>query len=203
MELKIDQDFKELIPPLSADELLNLEQSILAEGCRDAIQTWNGFIVDGHNRYSICSRLNLPFKVEEKEFSSRNDVCIWMIQNQFARRNLSNYVRGVLGLRLEEFFREKAKDNLSITGKRVAEFTNFQGSANSPNLEELETIPKQLSNYERSSLALKLKENQSQKPKIEKIDTREEIAKVSGIGSNTISKIKEIKSSAPVEVLSH
>ena len=44
-----------------------------------------------------------------------------MIQNQFARRNLSNYVRGGLGLRLEEFFREKAEENKVIAGRYGAE----------------------------------------------------------------------------------
>jgi hypothetical protein len=157
MELKIDSEFRDLIPPLSADELLNLEQSILTEGCRDAIQTWNGFIVDGHNRYSICSRLNLPFKVEEKEFSSRNDVCIWMIQNQFARRNLSNYVRGGLGLRLEEFFRQKAEENKVIAGRYGAELTNSR-------------------NLEKQELPILAK------PEINKVNTCEEIPRFANIG---------------------
>lgn len=76
------------------------------------IATENGVIVDGHNRYGLCTKHNLPFKVEDREFESRNDVCIWMIQNQFGRRNLDNYVKGSLSLKLEDYFREKAKDNL-------------------------------------------------------------------------------------------
>jgi hypothetical protein len=76
MELKIDQEFKDLIPALSVDEVLNLEQSLLNEGYRDALVTWNGYLIDGHNRYAIWTAHNLPYKVVEKQFDSRNDVCI-------------------------------------------------------------------------------------------------------------------------------
>jgi len=69
MELKIDPEFKDIIPVLSEDEYLNLEQSILSEGCRDAIVTWNNTIIDGHNRYGICSRLNIPFNIHQMNFN--------------------------------------------------------------------------------------------------------------------------------------
>lgn len=36
----IDQEFKALIPPLSAEEYAQLEANILAEGCRDALVVW-------------------------------------------------------------------------------------------------------------------------------------------------------------------
>lgn len=39
MSLTIDPEFRSLIPPLSAEELAGLEESIKAEGCRDASMT--------------------------------------------------------------------------------------------------------------------------------------------------------------------
>lgn len=42
-----------------------------------------------------------------------------MINNQFGRRNLSNYQRSVLALEMENVFSEKAKANLVLSG------TNF------------------------------------------------------------------------------
>jgi hypothetical protein len=84
----IDAEFKALIPPLTDEELAALEQSILAEGCRDALVTWNGTLIDGHNRYEICSRHNLPFTTVEKEFASRDEAMDWMDANQLGRRNL-------------------------------------------------------------------------------------------------------------------
>jgi hypothetical protein len=53
MELTIDPRFKSLIPPLSAEELAQLESNIVADGCRDPLVVWNGYgiLVDGHNRH--------------------------------------------------------------------------------------------------------------------------------------------------------
>ena len=64
MELQIDPEFKRLIKPLQTKENLQLENNIIMDGCRDAIITWNGIIIDGHNRYEICKRRNIPFEVK-------------------------------------------------------------------------------------------------------------------------------------------
>jgi len=55
MELKIDEEFKNLIPPLADDEFKQLEKNIISEGWREneRILVWNGNIVDGHNRYNV------------------------------------------------------------------------------------------------------------------------------------------------------
>jgi DNA modification methylase len=113
-DLKINQDFKKLIPPLVEDEFKQLEKNCLKEGIRDAILLWDGFIIDGHNRYEIAKKNNLDFKTLEKDFKDENEVKEWMILNQFGRRNLSNYQRSVLALQLEDVFREKAKENQGI-----------------------------------------------------------------------------------------
>lgn len=97
--LKIDEDFKRLCPPLSDSEYASLEASIIDEGCREALVVWNGVIVDGHNRYGICTKRGLKFRSIEKEFANRDDAKRWILQNQLGRRNLSNihasYLRGV------------------------------------------------------------------------------------------------------------
>jgi N6-adenosine-specific RNA methylase IME4 len=112
--LKIKKEFKELIPPLTGEEFKQLEENCKAEGIRDAILTWNGYIIDGHNRYDIAQRFNLSFATNEKHFDNENDVVEWMIRNQFGRRNLSSYQRSVLALQLESVFREKAKEKERI-----------------------------------------------------------------------------------------
>ena len=114
--LKIKEEFKKLIPPLTVEEFKQLEQNCLDEGIREKIITWNGFIIDGHNRFEIATRFNLEYQTESKHFESENDVKEWMINNQFGRRNLSNYQRSVLALQLESVFSERAKENLSKTG---------------------------------------------------------------------------------------
>ncbi|MBU0846960.1 DNA modification methylase [Patescibacteria group bacterium] len=110
----MNDNFKTLIPPLDPDEYLRLEESILKEGCRDAIVLWEDTIIDGHTRFEICSKHNIPFNTSIKEFSSENEVKIWIINNQFARRNLSAYDRAKLALQIEGLFQEKAKENQGI-----------------------------------------------------------------------------------------
>ena len=76
--LKIEPKFKNLIRPLQRKEYLQLEQNILSDGCRDPIITWNGVIVDGHNRYEICMRHQIPFAVLEMDFSCEAEEIAWM-----------------------------------------------------------------------------------------------------------------------------
>lgn len=91
MDLRIDPEFAEKIPPLSPEELEQLEANILAEGVViNPLIVWNGVIVDGHNRYRILQKHpEITFHVYEKEFSDRYEVIAWICKNQLGRRNLT------------------------------------------------------------------------------------------------------------------
>ena len=108
--MKIDVEFQSLIPPLTYEEKKMLEESILSEGCRDAIVVWNDTIIDGHNRYEICTKHGIPFETVSREFEDRNDVIEWIIKNQFGRRNLPMHERARLALRLKPVIAEKARE---------------------------------------------------------------------------------------------
>jgi DNA modification methylase len=110
--MKIKEEFKKLIPALSVEEYKQLEENCLAEGIRESIITWNGYIIDGHNRYEIATKHNLKYESIDKSFDSEDDVKEWMICNQFGRRNLSNYQRSVLALELESVFSARAKERM-------------------------------------------------------------------------------------------
>jgi hypothetical protein len=86
----IKDEFKKLIPALTVEEFKQLEQNCLDEGIREKIITWNGFIIDGHNRYEIATRWNLEYETEAKRFKDENEVKLWMIDNQNGRRNLTD-----------------------------------------------------------------------------------------------------------------
>jgi N6-adenosine-specific RNA methylase IME4 len=118
MSLKIDSEFKNLIPPLTTEEYAGLEQSIIAEGCRDALVTWNGTLIDGHNRYEICTRHGIPYNTSEKAFDSREDAMLWIIDNQFSRRNLPVYERGVLALKKKNIIAKQAEKRM-LAGKKT------------------------------------------------------------------------------------
>jgi site-specific DNA-methyltransferase (adenine-specific) len=116
--MNIKEEFKNLIPALSVEEFKQLEENCLAEGIRDAIITWHGYIIDGHNRYKIATKHELQYESIEKSFDSEDDVKEWMIHNQFGRRNLSNYQRSVLALELESVFSARAKERM-LSGNPV------------------------------------------------------------------------------------
>ncbi|AJE99788.1 hypothetical protein [Pandoraea apista] len=100
MTVQINEELKAYIDPLTPDEYAALEQSLLAEGCRDALVLWGDVLVDGHNRYEICRKHSIEFRtVQNPSFKSMDDVRLWMIDNHLGRRSVSDYQRGVLALR--------------------------------------------------------------------------------------------------------
>ena len=89
--LKVDPEFQGKIPPLTFEELNQLEANILRDGrIINPIIVWEGLIVDGHNRFTIAKKHpEIPFTVHEKAFSSRYEAIIWICKNQLGRRNLT------------------------------------------------------------------------------------------------------------------
>lgn len=104
----INEELKAYIDPLTPEEHDALERSILAEGCRDALVLWGDVLVDGHNRFGICSKHGLPFQtVQNPRFKSMDDVHLWMIDQHLGRRSVSDFQRGVLALRKKEIVAAK------------------------------------------------------------------------------------------------
>jgi ParB-like chromosome segregation protein Spo0J len=98
-EIIIDEQFKALLPALDEQTYALLEESLLNNGCLHPLVVWNGILIDGHNRYEICQKHEIPFATVEKEFESRDEALIWIITTQVARRNLTpiqlSYYRGL------------------------------------------------------------------------------------------------------------
>lgn len=110
IELIIDPEFKALISPLTARELKNLEDSLITDGCIDPLVVWNGTIIDGHNRYEICSSRNINFDVHEMNFKSRDEAILWILSNQLSRRNLNDFQRIELVRKCETVVKAQAKE---------------------------------------------------------------------------------------------
>jgi uncharacterized protein DUF6011 len=100
MTLTISPELQSLIPPLSPEELHQLEANIVADGCRDPLIIWaeTQTLLDGHHRYAICERHGLTFTRQELSLPDLDAAKLWMIANQLGRRNLSlnqmSYYRG-------------------------------------------------------------------------------------------------------------
>ena len=115
-ELIIDPEFAALIPPLTPDEFSGLEKSILEEGCRDALIVWGNIIVDGHNRFNICSKHNIPYRTEFRDFPNREAAMLWMLQNQLSRRNLNDFQRVEMVRKCENAVKAQAEQRM-LKGK--------------------------------------------------------------------------------------
>jgi len=114
MTIIINQQLRDYIDPLTTQEYLALEHSLLKEGCRDALVLWGETLIDGHNRYTICQKHSIPFQTKQNDqFQSIEDVMLWMIDNHLARRSVSSFQRGVLALRKKEIITSRRKDKTS------------------------------------------------------------------------------------------
>ena len=98
-EIIIDEEFKSLLPALDKKTYALLEDHLLSNGCLHPLVLWNNILIDGHNRYEICTKNGIPFTTVSMEFISREGVVIWIISAQIARRNLNpiqlSYYRGL------------------------------------------------------------------------------------------------------------
>lgn len=133
MSITIDEEFRSLIPPLSADEYTQLEKNILKDGIRDPLVVWktpsgNEILVDGHNRKRIAdAHPGITYKVEYMTFDLRDDAKAWIIQNQLGRRNVNGFIRSELALALKPLIAKKAKKQQVRTAEnRVRQISDRQ-----------------------------------------------------------------------------
>lgn len=206
IELKINEEFKNLIPPLTPEEREGLKKSLLMFGCRDKIITWQGFVIDGHNRYEICSENNIDYQVlnMDYDFEDEEEVKQWIIKNQFSRRNISLYQRSALALKLKESISKKAKENQLSTLKQntVSEKITNEEKLLSHECDEIlkkdAEQPSENSFNGKTVLSTLSKRSEEETKVIEEpINTREEIAKIAGVSEGTIHKVETIENEAP------
>lgn len=113
-QLVVLDQLRDLIPPLTGDELTQLEQNVLKHGVKDPLTIWETtdliadtgsdnvpvyVLVDGHNRHQIIQKHQLDFRINLVRFASLADVQDYMIDYQLGRRNLkpeqASYLRGM------------------------------------------------------------------------------------------------------------
>lgn len=126
MEYRIDPELNEVLPKLSDADYKALEQSLLTEGFKGApIMVWGDIIVDGHNRYDICNKHNIPYEVKEIEFASKEEAIIWMVRQQLGRRSLTPLQRIQIVEKYRPFYKKKAEKNKSLNGgNKIAKSEN-------------------------------------------------------------------------------
>ena len=125
-EINEDREFRTLLPPLPKDVSQALEDSIKKEGLRDPLVVWKeeGCLIDGYNRHKFCKKHGKDWRTVEKSFKDREEVKLWMWENQESRRNMTPYQRIEVVLKFEGIVRERAKKNQQEAGGTVCEIVN-------------------------------------------------------------------------------
>lgn len=112
-DLKIDPELRDLLPPLTDEEFKKLEKNIVDNGFdrNFPIMEWNGYIADGHNRYSICKEHNIEPVVGTLAYETKDEVMEWMLDIQLGRRNLSPIQRIAVAEKYRPIYEKQAKEN--------------------------------------------------------------------------------------------
>ncbi len=182
MDIVVNEELKAYIDPLTPDEHEALERSILAEGCRDALVLWGNVLIDGHNRYGICSKHGIPFNtVQNTRFQSMEDVHLWMIEQHLGRRSVSDFQRGVLALRKRAIIEARHRaEQEQLHRESKGEATTETEDNDSPPWEPAPKLSK-------ADLARQAKLSASQVTMIEKIHTQAAPEVVEAVRSGAIS----------------
>jgi len=181
MNITVNENLKAYIDPLTSEEYEALERSLLTEGCRDALVLWDDLLVDGHNRYAICQKHNLPFQtVQSTLFKTIDDVHLWMIEQHLGRRSVSDFQRGVLALRKRQIVAKRG-DRIQSSGTQDTATPDANQSADTPPWEE--------STSSRSPLVAQT------------LTSRDDLAKAARLSNGQMLLIEKIQKQAAPEVV--
>ena len=73
-------------------------------------------IVDGHNRFRVCEKHGLPYKILMFSFADFLEARQWALDAQKGRRNLDKWELGKIALRLKPGIEARARENMSSGG---------------------------------------------------------------------------------------
>ena len=110
-------DMEYLLPPLSTEQLASLEADILRNGCYSPIVVdQNLVVIDGHHRWKLCRKHNLPYRMAVFEFADLLEAKQWALETQKGRRNMTLWELGQIALKLKPELEEKGRANQSAAG---------------------------------------------------------------------------------------
>jgi hypothetical protein len=175
-ELKIDPKLQALFKPLPEKELEELREKLLTKYDGTPLYIWKEeIIVDGHNRYPILKENNIDFKTTNVEDflgqdCTKADVMQWMIAHQQARRNLE------LGELI--FANSMVAEEIALENKEK----QLEGTYKSHEARRNGSVQMDGSNDEKKSHT-------------SPTHTREQVAKLSGVGVGTVARYDAVMKS--------
>lgn len=176
-QITILPELEAYLPALASEEATLLEQSLLKDGCQEPLEVWSHegktILIDGHNRFRICTQHSLSYQIREKSFEDMDDVKEYMMNKQLARRNLTDAQRTYFLGTLYEQRKKKLK--------KLENLTPFQ---NNPELLE-KFVSSELTERDNMSLS----GNDLEKSE----STAEKLAQEQGVSDKTVKRAAEFK----------
>lgn len=116
MNLKVKEEYLDLVPRLSKEERISLKEDIMLNGQHDPIViNRKGIILDGHTRHEICQELGKQTKYRIQDFKDEYEEKRYVISCNVNRRQLTQYGKVELSYKL--FMMEK--EYRKYAGRRV------------------------------------------------------------------------------------
>jgi len=117
-DITISEEYEKLVPSLPTEEYNQLKSSIRTNGLYlPIIINQKGIVLDGHHRHRICNELNIQGKYKVKNFDNKTDEIIFVGECNLQRRQLTPLQRIALVVKLEPFYKVKAKERMN-SGKK-------------------------------------------------------------------------------------
>lgn len=117
--LKVDEEYRSLLPPLSQPESEALKRSIKEDGLHyPIIANKHGIVLDGHNRLKVCRELGIKPRFEVRDFSNdRLREKKFVIVSNLRRRHLNDFQKIELSQPLLSMQRLLAKQRKIRAGR--------------------------------------------------------------------------------------
>ena len=175
-------ELADLLPPLEDEQLALLEEDIRKNGCYSPIVVNEELaIVDGHNRFALCEKLGVPYRMAVFHFDDTLEAMQWALDTQKGRRNLDIWKLGRIALKLKPELEARGKANMSAGG----------GDQKSWEVRQQRNVaPEAAENEEKSGLAI------LPNP-ISSVNARKEMAQSVGISDRTMGMVIKIDENAP------
>jgi ParB-like chromosome segregation protein Spo0J len=145
LELKINPEYKALIPELLDDEYENLKESISKNGYWEEypiIVNDNNEILDGHSRWKACQELGIQPIIKVKHFESKEEEMRFVIETNLNRRHLNAFQKAELALKLIEL--EKTKRGRKPKEEISTESVKISTSSEPPKVDTWQTVSDKL-----------------------------------------------------------
>ena len=121
-DLKINNEYASLLPPISEQDYQSIRQSMQDNGqWVPIIVNPQRVILDGHTRFSICKELQIVPRIVIHEFEGPLQEKKFIIEINRNRRHLTPFQRVELEYKYQTIESELARKRMSEAGKIGAE----------------------------------------------------------------------------------